>query len=227
MRFSLRGGVIGGVIAVSACFASPASGAMVFNFDSPAGDDGAETQGWIHTRGGPSVPVAGGRGASVGGGSLPGQEDGPHPNLVFSSPAFFLDGSGDLTFQLKGGEGKGDVPTTTFFGNLSEIPAGESTTDGFQYVALRRVSDGAYLLNAQRSVQDNTWEPGMFTQAQLAPLMQPGVGYQLDLIETRHGGWGHTEIDDVSIPGVPVPEPTSLAAATLAGLLLLRRRRAD
>src|SRR5688500_10959273 len=182
MRFSLRGGIIGGVIGVSACFASSASGAMVFNFDSPAGDDGATTQGWIDTRGGPTVPVAGGRGASVGAGSGPGQEDGPHPNLVFSSPAFFLDGSGDLTFQLKGGEGKGDVPTTTFFNNLSEVPTGESTTDGFQYVGLRRVSDGAYLLNGQRPFQENDWQTVTFTAAQLAPLMQPGVAYQLDLI---------------------------------------------
>lgn len=215
-----------GILTLTFCLAVPAGAALVYNFDVAA-DDGATTQGWIHTRGGPSVPVDGGRGASVGGGGAAGQEDGVHPNLVFSSPAFFLDGSGPLTFQLHGGTGVGDAQAATFYSSLSNIPVGDSTADanGRQYVALRRVSDGAYLLNGQRPAQNNDWVTVSFSQAQLAPFVLAGVSYQLDLIETRHGGWGHTEIDDVSIPGVLVPEPAAMGLLGLAGMVVLRRKR--
>lgn len=216
--------IIAGAAGLSMFTIPSAQAQLIYDFDSPAGDDGQDLDGWTNTLGA-SVPVEGGRGASVGGGGGPGQEDGPHPNLVFSSPAFFLNGSGgDLTFQLRGGEGKGDVPATAFPSNLSTIPNAESTTDGIQIVGLRNATNNDYVIITQKPNEGNEWQPLSITAAQLAALDQ-NASYQFDLIETRHGGWGHTEIDDVSIPGTLVPEPTALSLLGAAGLLALRRRR--
>lgn len=217
--------IIAGAAGLSMFMIPSAQAQLIYDFDSPAGDDGLETDGWVHTTppGGVSSPVSGGRGADRTAG-----EDGPHQNMVFSSPEFFLDGSGDLTFQLHGGWGNGEFEATTFYSNLSDIPNAMSTDvdddAGRQYVALRRVSDGAYLINRQRSSAANSWETQTITAAELSALNQ-SVAYQLDLIETGHGSWGHTEIDDVSIPGTLVPEPGALSLLGAAGLLALRRRR--
>lgn len=152
-------------------------------------------------------------------------EDGQHHNLIFSSPAFYLDGSGDLTFDLKSGT------QGTPYGNISEIPDADTTGSGVLGGGLRRVSDGAYVLTAQRGGSGGTWVLKTFTQTQLAPYVgtsgNNADGYQLDMWDTYHGGWGHLEIDDVSIPGYEVPEPATLALLTLGGVatLLGRKRR--
>jgi hypothetical protein len=220
--------IVTGALGLS-CFVPSAKAQLVFDFDTAGGDNGQDLDGWTDTRGLSddviygTVPE-GGRGADRANG-----EDGQHQNLIFSSPQFFLNGSGDLTLKLNGGEGIGDNPATTFYNNISEIPNAQSTADanGRQYVALRRVSDGAYLLNIQRNGEGNEWQLQTVSAATLAPFVSPTVAYQLDLIETRHGGWGHTEIDDVSIPGVLVPEPGTIGvlAVGAAGLLAGRRRR--
>src|SRR5688500_11142499 len=221
--------IVTGALGLSACFVPAASAQIFFDFDTPGGDNGQDRDGWTDTRGISTAvvygsPAEGGRGADRSNG-----EDGQHQNLIFSSPQFFLNSSGDLTFKLNGGEGIGDQPATTFYSNISAVPNALSTADanGRQYVALRRVSDGAYLINVQRNGEDNQWQMQTVTAAQLAPFVIPGVAYQLDLIETRHGGWGHTEIDDVSIPGTLVPEPGTIGvlAVGAAGPLPGRRRR--
>lgn len=187
---------------------SVGSGTLVYDFDT-SGDDGADLDGWTDTMG-TSSPVAGGRGADRTNG-----EDGQHHNLIFSSPQFYLTGSGDLTFFLSGGTGQGSSPLASPYTNISQIPNTTSTTSGQQIVGLRRVSDGAYVITKQRSGASNTWQQVTITAAELSAYVQPGVAYQLDLIETNHGGWGHTEIDDVSIPGTLVSAGGGNAVFTL------------
>ena len=127
---SRRSLIVTGAIGLSTCLFRPAGAALIYDFDTGGVDNGQDLDGWTHTLGGPSVPVNGGRGASVGGGGGAGQEDGPHPNLVFSSPAFFLDNSGPLTFQLHGGEGQGGDPATTFYPNLAAVGVGRGLDVG-------------------------------------------------------------------------------------------------
>ena len=59
--------VVTGAVGLSTCLFQPAEAQLVFDFDTPGGDNGQDLDGWTNTLGS-SVPVAGGRGASVGGG---------------------------------------------------------------------------------------------------------------------------------------------------------------
>src|SRR5688500_776423 len=95
--------LIAGAAGLSFCAAPNAQAAtLVYDFDV-TGDDGADRDGWVDTRGLSAIALysgEGGRGADRANG-----EDGQHQNLIFSSPQFFLDGTGDLTFKLNGGQG--------------------------------------------------------------------------------------------------------------------------
>ncbi len=123
------------------------------------------------------------------------QRDGNPNTLLLRSPEFTLDGSGDLTAYLLAGDKDDDAPATS---------AGLSATtvaDGFQGIALRRVSDDAYVLFDGRSSSGATWQQITFTQAALAEHVSATEAYTLDLVDYSSGDWGWVGLDSVSVPG--------------------------
>ena len=139
--------------------------------------EGGRENGWL----------GGGRGVGPGG------DGDKHANTLWlRSPLFVLDASGDLNVTLFGGYPKGTAPTSD-----AAIPSAATNEGGWMGVALRRVSDGAFLLTKTQP------EPGStvvtFTQAELQDYV--GVSCTLDLINMDKGGWGWTGMNHVVIPG--------------------------
>ena len=132
--------------------------------------------------------------------------DNPHDTLVVSSPTFSFDkGNPDgfsVSVFLLGGKGGASAPS----GSLSSLPPSSSTT-GFLGVALRRISDGAYLLHTRRSAnaQYAAWEGHGWTSSQIAQAIEgdaPNETYCVDVIDQFHGGWGWLVVDSVTVRGV-------------------------
>ena len=100
-----------------------------------------------------------------------------------------------------------------------------SSSSGYMGLALRRVSDGAFVLKyTLPSNNDTSWTLGQWTEAQLSPFANDY--FTLDLIDQRDGSFAFLHLDTVSI-GV-VPEPASAAllfGGLVSGLVLLKRRR--
>lgn len=140
-----------------------------------------------------------------------------HDTLWLRSPEFQLSDHAPLSFYLLGGwspalpDNAADVPLT-------------SSSGGSMGMALRRVSDGDFVLTGTRSSNsDTSWQKIEWTPEELAPYA--GDVFTLDLIDYRDGGWAFIHLDTVSV-GV-VPEPASAAlmfGGLVAGLVLLRRR---
>jgi len=214
-------------VAITATSASAAT--VTYDFDV-SGDDGASLDGWTDVLG-QSFPGGvvfssggsndGGRGTG-GGGNGSGNQDSSHPNHIMRSPEFWFNAGASIDFQLAGGK-RGGTPT-----NESDISAGTSSGSGYQGLALRRVSDGAYLLFDTRSGDGNGYQAQTdFDAAALAPIItaNPGEKFTLDWVDTYDGSWGFAMIDDVVLNDVVlVPEPATFALSAL-GLLGLRRRR--
>ncbi|WP_367870736.1 LamG-like jellyroll fold domain-containing protein [Luteolibacter sp. Populi] len=114
------------------------------------------------------------------------------------SPAFHLDNSGSLTFQLAGGRGSLAAPPV---GGPSAIPKNAVQNGGFAGVALRDVDTNTYVLSKRRSENGGGYQNGSFTEAELAPYIIPNKRYTLDFIDYNKGDWGWTRLDNVSIPG--------------------------
>ena len=122
--------------------------------------------------------------------------------LWLRSPQFYLNGTGDLTVQLAKG-----VANTTAPANDLVIPFTAISGGGWKGVALRRVSDGVFVLNKPRNVgNDDTFRTVTFTRAELATL-DFNVAYTLELINSDRGGWGWLAMDNVSIPGTAIVGP--------------------
>ena len=122
--------------------------------------------------------------------------------LWLRSPQFYLNGTGDLTVQLAKG-----VANTTAPANDLVIPFTAISGGGWKGVALRRVSDGVFVLNKPRNVgNDDTFRTVTFTKAELATL-DFNVAYTLELINSDRGGWGWLAMDNVSIPGTAIVGP--------------------
>ena len=120
--------------------------------------------------------------------------------LWLRSPEFTLNGTGDLTVQLS----KGSSNTTNAPANQSSVPFAAINGGGWKGIALRRVSDGAFVLTkAKTGYTGMEWFTTTITKAELATLDQAAT-YTLELINSDYGGWGWLMLDNVAIPGVAV-----------------------
>ena len=188
-------------------------------------DDGS-LQGWVNTRSGGATENPNrfesrgdqGRGGGLspdnalmhdGDGSWLDGRDVDHDTLVVSSPAFDFDEADptqwDVSLSLLGGTG-----------NLSASPASlaalstASATDGFMGVALRRVSDGVYLLYDRRGTGgQDAWSLLGWDSIEIEAAITGDAAdetYQIDLIDQFHGDWGWVMLDSVRIEGILAPE---------------------
>ena len=131
-----------------------------------------------------------------------GGENDNHLNTVWlRSPVFYLNGTGDLTAQMAKGPARTAAPA-----NDMSVPYAAITEGGWKGVALRRVSDGVFVLAKPRTDTGDAMITVTFTQAELAPYV--GIACTLDLINSDRGGWGWLTMDNVVIPGSSTsPDP--------------------
>ena len=133
--------------------------------------------------------------------------DNAHDPLIARSPSFFINEAGNITWSDAGGN-NGTAPVGT---------AG-SYGAGAQGLALVRESDGVVIASVAAN-QTPVIDVGALG------LLNDGNAYFLEAVDTRSGGWGYVEWDNISVPGSLVPEPSSALLGLVGGLLLLRRRR--
>jgi autotransporter-associated beta strand protein len=125
--------------------------------------------------------------------------DAAHETYRVTSPAFTLNGSGDLTFDMRGGDTNGRSAPA----NLSQVPANsldQGAATAFQGMILRNIATDDILLSGNSATQSGTINTGRFTAAQLAGLDQNAT-YVAEFLDFFHGGWGWVNVDAVSIPG--------------------------
>jgi hypothetical protein len=138
--------------------------------------------------------------------------------IVLRSPTFALHGGGQIIANLLGGIPQPDSSPPSNFSALSgpsidtAAPSGSDTS--YQGLALRRNSDGEYLLHKARTSNSsayNGWQQMTFTEAELATVSMnnPGELFTLDLIDTAHGTFSSLNLDTISIP---VPAGNSLVS---------------
>jgi hypothetical protein len=126
-----------------------------------------------------------------------GQTDNHLNTLWLRSPQFYLDNSGDLTVQMARGNANGPAPANDTM--VSHIAADNTAATGWKGVALRRVSDGAFVRAKPRTDTGDAMITVTFTAAELTPYV--GVKCTLDLINSERANWGWLSMDNVSIPG--------------------------
>lgn len=151
-----------------------------------------------------------------------GAQDVSHDTLVFQSPEFTVDPTTSVDFSLSEGSA-----TTTLVSNIAGLPA-SSSIPGYVGLALMQVSTGDYLLNFTKSVNGGI-EAGTFTTAQITGAtagLPTTETYVLQLIDYKHGGWGHVALRDIELTNVCfVPEPSvELSLLFAFGLIAIRRR---
>jgi Family of unknown function (DUF6288) len=131
--------------------------------------------------------------------------------LWLRSPAFTLNGSGDLTVQLS----KGSSNTTNTPANQNSVPYAATYGGGWKGVALRSTSDGVFVLTkAKTGWTGPEYFTMTFTKAELAALSQSAT-YTLEVINSDYGNWGWLTVDNVAIPGIASWTPAPLASLSL------------
>ena len=182
-------------LAISTSAAQSADGKSTLNWDF----SGGELSGWQVVTGDPGFYLGGLAAADEDG------RDKGHATTVVRSPMFRINGSGDIEIMVKSGAGK-NIPATA-----REVLSQTRTNGrGPLGVALRRVTDDAYVLVAEKTGNDT--QTLKFTKAQLAKLLETSYDevYTLDYIDGFEGGWGHQQLIKVKVPGSmidPLPAP--------------------
>ncbi|HOX04654.1 MAG TPA: LamG domain-containing protein [Candidatus Paceibacterota bacterium] len=148
-----------------------------------------------------------------------GSTDNHQNTLWLRSPEFALDGSGNLTVQLGRGKADGAAPPDEF------SIAYAAVASSWKGVALRRVSDGVFLLAKARTSNSATFVTVTFSADELAPFV--GTTCTLDLINPDNGSWGWITMDNVSIPGylmqstLTLPAPSIVVGSDVAATLAI------
>ncbi|NWK55081.1 PEP-CTERM sorting domain-containing protein [Verrucomicrobiaceae bacterium N1E253] len=147
---------------------------------------------------------------------------------VISSELFTMNNSSTISLYLNGGMGSTATPT---WSNYSNLPS-SATDSGYLGVALRRVSDGEYLLfdrKATNGQYSGGWQQVGWNTTEISNAISGDAAnetYQIDLIDTFSDGWGWVSMDTVTMENVTVvPEPSSAVLIGLGGLSLMMRRR--
>lgn len=137
--------------------------------------------------------------------------DQSHDTIVIRSPEFNIYEDGQISFTLIGGS-KPNFNLEEI--NTNGLPA-TSTGDGAIGVALRRVSDGQYLLFRTRDTDGSQfWETITIGSDALTGLVSAGETYTLDFIDFNSGGWAWQALDDVVI--LEGTAPNVLEAPTIS-----------
>jgi hypothetical protein len=134
---------------------------------------------------------------------------------VLTSPAFWIGATTSVEIWTVGGIGAVDAPTWT---NYSNLPAIATDTD-FMGAALRRMSDGEYLLFSRRSqvgegadaYEALGWDAPTIAAAVAGD--SPGEQYVVDIIDTftAYGAspwWAWIAVDDITLTDVVFTRPT-------------------
>ena len=218
--------------AASGFVASSASAAIITTYDwASTGDQGM--QGWTNvlkdetgtsTSGTLTIPYEYADRSDRFGAPGGAQADYEHSTLVVASPTFQIGASAvqTIAFNLRSGIGSGSLVAD--FNSLPE----NSSAGGYLGMALMRVSDGAYLLDASKAVNGNTDESFEWDSTTLNTAISGDLStetYRLHLIDYDDSGWGHVQTSTVTLT-TPIPEPGSYALlASLAGMAFVMARR--
>ena len=135
---------------------------------------------------------------------------------ILTSPEFILTSNSTISIETLGGTGSVDTP---LWSNINDLPDTASDS-GFMGAALRRVSDGEYLLFSRRPApgQSNRdiswlsigWNPEEITEN----LIQSNDTYVIDIIDTYSGSWGWIAIDSITLENIIIPGQTSIEFLT-------------
>ena len=149
-------------------------------------------------------------------------QDTVHTTIVSQSPSFTRAEVSHIEFELDSGRSIATLPA-----NFAALPANTIGNDnGFLGVALMRVSDGAYLLQASKSgnggTQEFIWDAPIIAAATTGDAI--AETYALQLIDYQHAGWGHVGLR-YAVLTVPEPTTTGILASLIATLGWRRKRR--
>jgi hypothetical protein len=169
-------------------------------------------QGWTNVGGHPwSVTDGHGNARSAPGFVRSTTHDSAHATMILRSPEFTLNGNGDLSVYLGGGQSR----TSGVNGPVANLPTFSVHEGGFMGAALRKVATDEYIISLPKSTGGQS--PGdessrhAIAAATLNALLaaDSAATYTLDIIDANHGGWGWTVADDVTIPGNLLPPATT------------------
>ncbi len=110
--------------------------------------------------------------------------DSAHPPLVARSPSFVITSATSITWQDVGGHS----------GLAPQLNAGVYDT-GAQGLALVRASDAQMITSVAANV-------AAIIDIGILGIANDGIPYYLEAVDTRSGGWGYVEWDDITVPGM-------------------------